>query len=90
MRALILSLATTAGCAPHGDADYHYAAAQLEAAPACSGCAWAHDVCGEQAKAMTLADIRAGNGLIVCLVWHRQRTAACDESYARCVRTCQP
>lgn len=58
-------------------------------APACSSCAFAHEVCIEIARAETLAEITAEEcGLVVCLTWYRQRVEACDESYILCSKGC--
>lgn len=85
----LLPLSLLAACAAPGDADYHHESIALEHVPACTSCAWAHEVCGEQARAQTLADLREERcGLLVCLVWHHQRIGACEESYSTCVVGC--
>lgn len=89
MRFMLPLLLCLTACSAPGDADYHHASRALEHTPACESCQWAHGVCGEQARALTLADIRAGRcDLVLCLVWHHQRTEACDESYAACTADC--
>ena len=89
MRFVLPLLLGLAGCGAPSDADYHHKSSSLDFVPACSSCSWAHEVCGEQARAETLADIRESRcGLLVCFAWHHERTTACDQSYAACSADC--
>lgn len=91
-----LLLLTTPGC-PLGTADPvpdlpDNPFTPIAAGPSCDSCQWAYDICLEQARDMTIDDMRERrcDNLLVCFAWYDARRFACEQSYVSCLKGCTP